>query len=206
MMLSLFYAFIPTVSAATETTIKAYDGIPVKPKRINSDNYLSFGLTDEGLSAYRDWYAITNAAELYGFAELVNNGDKTAKAVLLNDIIVNKNVTSGSGAYSWTPIGNSKNSYKGTIDGAGHSISGLYFNDRTQTSVGLFGYIGYSFSSSKVEIKNVILKNSYFRALKNIGGIAGTFYGYDGIIKNCKVDKDVIIDLYDDYNLPSDIT
>lgn len=203
MTLSLFSAFMPTASAATETISKTYDGTPVKPKQINSANYLSFGLTDEGLSTYRDWYAITTAAELYGFAELVNSGDTKANAVLLNDIIVNKNVTPGSDAYSWTPIGDSRNSYRGTFDGAGHSISGLYFNDCTKTSVGLFGYIGYSFSSSKVVIKNVILKNSYFRALKNIGGIAGTLYGYDGIINNCKVDKDVIFDLYNDYNSSS---
>lgn len=197
MITALFSAFIPTASAA-----KAYDGTSVKPNKISS--YLSYGLNGSAYSTYLDWYAITNAAELYGFAELVNNGENKANAVLLNDITVNENVRPGSGAYSWTPIGTLKKPYNGIFDGAGHSISGLYFNDSSKTHVGLFGYVGASFSSSKAVIKNLILKNSYFRGIKNIGSIAGELYGYNVNITGCKVERDVIIDLYDDFNSSSD--
>ena len=85
-------------------------------------------------------YEIGNAGQLYWFADKVNNDNSnfgSAKAVLTKDIVVNKNVlvngelnTSESGSFrSWTPIGNDNNTYTGTFDGQGHTVSGLYFNN-----------------------------------------------------------------------------
>ena len=71
-------------------------------------------------------YQIGTAEELYGFAQLVNNGNTSASAVLTADIIVNKGVLKAdgnladdtSGFTSWTPIGNSySNKYTGKFDG-----------------------------------------------------------------------------------------
>ena len=58
-------------------------------------------------------YVITNTAELYGFAKLVNEGQTDANAVLGCDITVNQGVLDASGDLSdgafitWTPIGSS---------------------------------------------------------------------------------------------------
>lgn len=43
------------------------------------------------------YYLIGTAAELYGFAELVNNGNATANAKLTADIVVNENVLDANG-------------------------------------------------------------------------------------------------------------
>ena len=43
--------------------------------------------------------------------------------VLISDVTLNNN---GSGFETWTPIGYFE-SYTGTFDGQGHTISGLYF-------------------------------------------------------------------------------
>ena len=46
-------------------------------------------------------------------------------------------------AWQWTPIGNSDNRYKGTFDGQGNTIKGLYVNviaSNYYANVGLFGY------------------------------------------------------------------
>ena len=119
-------------------------------------------------------YQIGTAEELYGFAQLVNNGNTSASAVLTADIIVNKGVLKAdgtladdtSGFTSWTPIGNNSNRYTGKFDGQGHTISGLYFNDASTNYVGLFGYL-----HSGGEIKNVGVIDSYFVGWWQVGGV-----------------------------------
>ena len=85
-------------------------------------------------------YQIGTAEELYWFAALVNgelegvSQNTSANAVLTADITVNNDVLYSDGTlnenYSnfitWTPIGYFE-SYTGTFDGQGHTISGLYF-------------------------------------------------------------------------------
>ena len=124
-------------------------------------------------------YVITNTAELYGFAKLVNEGQTDANAVLGCDITVNQGVLDASGDLSdgtfitWTPIGFSYTTpYSGTFDGRGHSINGLYFcQDRTQPLqkklyLGLFGLL------ENATVENVTVADSYFNA--------GADYSYAG--------------------------
>ena len=62
--------------------------------------------------------------------------------------------------------------YKGSFDGNGHTISGLYLNNKEQGDAGLFGQI-----SEEAEIRNVGVINSYFYGDYRIGGICGSNYG-----------------------------
>ena len=109
----------------------------------------------DGVGTEGDPYQITNAAELYWFAGLVNgtlNGvqqNTAACAVLTTDITINDNVLNengslnddGSGLKQWTPIGSHvRNKYTGTFDGNGHTISGLYVDSDAQY-IGLFGCV-----------------------------------------------------------------
>ena len=103
-----------------------------------------------------DPYQISNAAELYWFAELVNGKltDGTAQNVaacakLTENITVNSNVLNPDGTLNtansvsftaWTPMGSKNLPYTGTFNGDNHTISGLYFNDSSSDYVGLFGY------------------------------------------------------------------
>ena len=117
-------------------------------------------------------YLIGTAAELYGFAELVNNGNETANAKLTADIVVNENVLDANGEANtgdfvqWTPIGNVF--YSGTFDGQGHTISGLYVSG----SSGFVGLIGTV--SGSATIKNLGIVDSYFNSSGNfLGSIVG---------------------------------
>ena len=120
-------------------------------------------------------YQIGTAAELYGFAQLVNGGNKNASAVLTADIVVNTGVMKADGTLaddtstfaSWTPIGNFDNQYAGKFDGQGHTISGLYFKDTNASYVGFFGYACLG------EIKNVGVIDSYFKGERLVGGVCG---------------------------------
>ena len=117
-------------------------------------------------------YLIGNAAELYGFADLVNNGNKTANAKLTADIVVNENVLDANGEANtgdfvqWTLIGNVF--YSGTFDGQGHTISGLYVSG-SSGRVGLIGRV-----SGSATIKNLGIVDSYFNSSGNfLGSIVG---------------------------------
>ena len=124
-------------------------------------------------------YVITNTAELYGFAKLVNEGQTDANAVLGCDITVNQGVLDASGDLSdgafitWTPIGSSHTTpYSGTFDGRGHSINGLYScQDRTQPLQGKL-YLGLFGLLENATVENVTVADSYFNA--------GADYSYAG--------------------------
>ena len=123
-------------------------------------------------------YQITNGGQLYWFAALVNGGeaDADADAVLMNDIYVNENVTAEGDFRAWTPIGGNGRynadygvQYTGTFDGAGHTVSGLYFNNEGADYVGFIGTAG-----AGCTVKNLTLADSFIRGGMSVGGIVGT--------------------------------
>ena len=163
----------------------AYNGTPVTPKQINSSNYATYGFTAETYLDYVDWYAISTAAELYGFAALVNGGTNSANGVLTADIIVNENVLKADGTlngtptHSWTPIGTAAKSFAGKFDGQGHTISGLYFSNTSSgyypnggQYIGFFGYAKGN-ANARAEISNVGIVDSYIKGYFVVAGICG---------------------------------
>ena len=143
-------------------------------------------------------YEISNAGQLYWFAELVNGTldgveqNTLANAILTANITVNENlldslqydtegnVSNGSDFISWTPIADCMEDhitlYSGTFDGNNKTVSGLYFNDNS-TRIGLFGS-----SEADGNIKNVGVVDSYFKGNDFVGGVCGR---NDGTITNC---------------------
>ena len=146
----------------------------------------------EGKGTVDEPYQISNRAELYWFAGLVNGtlpdgGEKnlSANAILTANIIVNtgvldanKNLVSKSDLTEWKPIGARWSSYTGTFDGQGYTISGLYFNNPTSSYAGLFGSIG-----ANGKISNVGVLDSYFQFREFGGGVCGVNYG---TVRDCK--------------------
>ena len=146
----------------------------------------------EGKGTVDEPYQISNRAELYWFAGLVNGtlpdgGEKnlSANAILTANITVNtgvldenKNLVSKSDLTEWEPIGDRWSSYTGTFDGQGYTISGLYFNNPTSSYVGLFGNIG-----ANGKISNVGVLDSYFQFREFGGGVCGVNYG---TVRDCK--------------------
>ena len=126
-------------------------------------------------------FTITTKEQLYGFALASYSDTFVGKLVKLgNDIVVNEGKASdwakGKNLPNecWIPIGRLP-AFQGIFDGQGYTISGLY-GESALTYIGLFGYTGV-----KSEIKNVSVKNSYFKSTNKsssaIGGIAGRLEG-----------------------------
>ena len=127
-------------------------------------------------------YEISNAGQLYWFASEVNGGN-CVNAILTKDIVVNKGDVAGcegtktEGWREWTPISYYFDQSMGDFDGKGHTISGLYYNDKNKDA-GLFARAGY------IRISNVGVINSYIKGKENAGGITAKNDSY-GSIRNC---------------------
>ena len=123
-------------------------------------------------------YTVYNADGLLNVAELVNGGKTDI------NITLDKNIDlTGKG---WTPIGTSfDNSYKGTFDGGGHTITGLTVTTNDQF-VGLFGYLNRAGT-----VKNVVMEGIQITS-NHMFGCTGGVVGYSwGTIENCSVSGSV---------------
>lgn len=171
-----------------------------QPAVLTTDKY---DMDKDGV--YDKVYEISNADQLYWFANKINNENYTSgniNAVLTADIVVNENVLKSDGTLNdgtftdWTPIGmwagdDEYYSYSGIFDGQNHTISGLYLNQmRMAGYVGLFGHVG-----SGGKVSNVRVLASYFSVNGGVGGVCG--YN-DGTITNC-YNAGMINKLTDDY-------
>lgn len=126
-----------------------------------------------------DPFLISSAAELAGLAQNVNSGENGRSweyFKLTSDIIINDNGeqlnNSIVGKNAWIPIGNLNNSFSGTFDGDGHTVSGIYINNNNDYQ-GLFGYI-YDGT-----VKNLGVEKSYINGGKYVGGVVGYAYYSD---------------------------
>lgn len=107
---------------------------------------------------------------------------------LTADITFSSSDFSAGGTYynsgnGWLPIGNSSSNFKGTFDGNGHTITGLYQNTLSSYYVGLFGSANgatiknLGMIASKISVSTGSSSNLY------VGCVVGSISG--GAITNC---------------------
>ena len=123
-------------------------------------------------------YTVYNADGLLNVAKLVNGGKTDI------NITLDKNIDlTGK---DWTPIGTSfDNSYTGTFDGGGHTITGLTITTKDQF-VGLFGYLNRAGTVKNVVMEGIQITSNHM--FGNTGGVAGFSWG---TIENCSVSGSV---------------
>lgn len=133
------------------------------------------GYTIEGNGSY----TVTSADGLMHVAELVNGGKTDINITLTADIDLT--------GKDWTPIGTDyDNSYKGTFDGGGHTITGLTFTTNDEFA-GLFGWLNRAGTVKNVVMEGVqITSNQIYGG--SIGGVVGSGWG---TIENCSVSGSV---------------
>ena len=133
-------------------------------------------------------YTVYNADGLLNVAKLVNGGKTDI------NITLDKNIDlTGK---DWTPIGTSfDNSYKGTFDGGGHTITGLTVTTNDQF-VGLFGYLNRAGT-----VKNVVMEGIQITS-NHMFGCTGGVVGYSwGTMTACYATGNVTLEIASQKNL-----
>lgn len=129
-----------------------------------------------GTGMENDPYQINTAEELAYFAKTVNEGQpyNGLYIVLKNDLDLNNQ--------EWTPIGNSRNPFKGNFDGDNHTVTGMQISNSSKDYVGLFGECTKHNINSA--IKNITVRNSDICGKSHVGAIVG--WAYEINIENCR--------------------
>ena len=124
-------------------------------------------------------YTVTSADGLMNIAKLVNGGKSDINITLTADIDLT--------GKDWTPIGTDyDNSYTGTFDGGGHTITGLTFTTNDKYA-GLFGWLDKAGT-----VKNVVMEGVQITSNQIYGGSIGGVAGYSwGTIENCSLSGSV---------------
>ena len=138
----------------------------------------------EGDGTKNNPYQIATLENLLWFANYVNAGNTSACAELTADITLNTGVLDSNGNLNsgtfmeWTPMGTYEKGYSGEFNGNGHTINGLYVNEKDNDRAGLFGM-----AVSGAYIHDLGVKDSYFCGNIWVAGICGDFAS--GTIENC---------------------
>ncbi len=106
--------------------------------------------------------AITTLAELQLIAV-----DRTDNYTISNNIDAS-GTTGWNGGAGFDPIGDNANTFTGSLDGNGYTISGLYIDRPAEEHVSLFGYVDDSGSISNVRVTEADFTGDFI-----VGGIAG---------------------------------
>ncbi len=155
---------------------------------------IEFGTEDSryasGIGTKKDPYIIKTEQQL---RNLVTATDTTGKFYkLANDIYIN-DVSKSNWMLNSPDLWyeDSSVSFKGTFDGCGHFIYGLYLN---KTPADSFSYTGAGLfpTATDAVIKNVHIRKSYISGTSSVGSIIGTHYGGTTILA-CSADETVTL-------------
>lgn len=115
-------------------------------------------------------YQISSEKELKWFVNAVNGGNTAINGALTTDITLS---TAEGAAGNWYPIGNDKNSYKGTFDGQNHRVTDMGIRGE-KNEQGFFGNI-----DGKGTVKNLKISGDINVTGDSLstGGIAGYLEG-----------------------------
>ena len=187
-----FYPHLVAFKGSTDPQIGNKDGLQNLATKSENSSVLSALIPME----------IRNYADLVEFSKQVKD-NPTLCAELQNDITINEGsdkwtvdnegvlidkdtVESITPDNKWTPMCPSPDepeAYKGTFDGKGHAINGLYINEsgNTKGEVGLFGHVGKT-----AVIKNLTIDGYINRESDDLCGLGSVCGSNSGTTTNCK--------------------
>jgi uncharacterized repeat protein (TIGR02543 family) len=131
---------------------------------------MSVAFDGEAAGSATNPYQIANATQLAALNNCLGEAGegkhfKLTANIVLNDVSNLENWGSQPPANSWTAIGTSSKPFRGTFDGDGHTVSGIYINT-DDSYQGLFGY-------NNGQIQNVGVEKSFIKGGDYVGGVVG---------------------------------
>ncbi len=133
---------------------------------VTNENYESFYLKAD----YVGYYAISNAGQLFWYANYINTVDRTANAVLTADVDLENR--------PWTPIGSTgenSNNFRGIFDGQNYFIRGLYV-EGDRAGLGFFGEVRTGTVKNFTIYGEVVVNTE----VDYVGGVIGSICGVNG--------------------------
>lgn len=143
-----------------------------------------------GSGTESDPYEIANGSQLDLLRYYINEGNASYNSkyyILTEDIYLNDTADVDQWektppANQWIPIGktgnmNEKDVFRGTFDGGGHTVFGIYCN-RTEENTGLFGNINGG------AVKNLRIEQSYVCGTNYVGALVG-YASWGATVTNC---------------------
>ena len=137
-------------------------------------------IDDPGLDWYlrdpeADLHTLYTARQLMGLAALVNGTAEAEGETYTDDfsgrtLILGRDIDLAPQTWGeWTPIGTAKTAFAGTLDGAGHAVTGLKMGDWEESTdasdLGFFGYVSGS-------VKNLHVSGEIFTTSDRVGSVA----------------------------------
>lgn len=173
--------------AGTQPDARAEDGEGQESQAENgqgedAESQVESGQEDgtEGLKEDGNLVYIFSAEELVAFRERVYELEQTESEEILDAVLtedISLSSVCGEGIGNWEPI----QGFRGTFDGDGHTISGLYIAGSQEDRVGLF-------SSLQGTVKNLGVTDVTIEGGASLGGIVGYSFG---TLENCWCDGTV---------------
>lgn len=171
------HSVVLTESIAADQAVTYYPKKPTEVDTFNDNNfcYAVGKKTETDTSWYdesKEKFTLSDAADLFGFAKLVNEGNKFSGKTV--ELAADIDLT----GYVWTPIG-SGNHFAGTFNGNNHKVTGMSVFAAGIGYAGLFGYV----SGGTVQNVHVVGKVTAMN-VSDVGGIVGQV-GANSVVQNC---------------------
>lgn len=165
------YDFVYDVNANVQITTCTMNGELIAPEQLVA--------VETGVNTVVEVQTINTAAELFAFAQQINNNDKSYKIIRLGADIDLQNA-------AWTPIGQTGGPvFHGVFDGNGKTIYNLNIDETSNGSghhsSGLFGWL------NGAVVKDLTIDGATVKGNHNVGVIAGYLETGGCTIENCHV-------------------
>jgi|GEM_PF-2064210 len=143
--------------------------------------------TDDGIAVNCGYYVANGSTYVAYNADGLQAWNAYAQANPTANLLLAKDITlplaEGENS-NWTSVGTETTPYTGTVNGNGHSITGMTIN-QTTNNAGFIGYLGENGA-----VKNLTLKDV---SVTTTGNYAGGLVGYSlSVIENCAVEGGTI--------------
>ena len=169
------FAYIVNSNGVTDATKNTYYYTISKESKADTNWY------DES----NEKFTLSETAELFGFAKLVNEGKNFEGKTV--ELAADVDLT----GYIWTPIGlENSSAFAGTFDGGNHKVIGMSVQAKEIQRAGLFGEV--SGMVRNVQVEGTI--NVTDAAAIYAGGIAG-YVQTNGTVQNCLSMVNVYVEL-----------
>ncbi|MGI6013435.1 MAG: S-layer homology domain-containing protein [Oscillospiraceae bacterium] len=158
-----------------------------------------------------DPYQIATLEQLETFRDLVNAGNESICAKLVDDIVINEDPAASirdgkeDELVTFTPIGTGNVWYNGIFEGNNHTITGLYLSkiindsDSSTSEYSEYSYALFGKTSSKAHISHLALDKVYLfcDSQNNANIILGGLVAYNGSeadgFSDCSVSGDIFV-------------